>query len=369
MERVDSLSEQAKVLIKICACFGFEFRQESLENVAPQFLSSQDSLHLEDTLAQLAVRSLVVPLAPDLVEGKAKFMILPFNTHMNMFIAMSVHPLVSLYDHKVKQGVDATKYINALKEMRESIETFAKGIPGNMRCSGTYYIAQITLALRDRPFGEMFKKMEKALEYAIELECLPVEIVVLEAGVARWKGDKGKLQEIYDKCESKNFKYISVIVKQMIDGLDSGDLNHVDLEFAPEVIEIVLSDEEKLEKLQKDLKIAKQDMKDAEIQEVMQAARARAKVIKTEIKNLKKMIADKSKPTVDQAMIDDLNAKILNAQTRQEEAFDNDDDDAEEAASAEIIELKKQLEELMTSASIPKQKLEDAKKIDAEINK
>ena len=99
-------------------------------------------------------------LAPDLVEGKAKFMILPFNTHMNMFIAMSVHPLVSLYDHKVKQGVDATKYINALKEMRESIETFAKGIPGNMRCSGTYYIAQITLALRDRPFGEMFKKME-----------------------------------------------------------------------------------------------------------------------------------------------------------------------------------------------------------------
>ena len=64
-----------------------------------------------------------------------------------------------------------------------------------------------------------------------------------------------------------------------------------------------------------------------------------------------------------------MNVKILNAQTRQEEAFDNDDDDAEEAASAEIIELKKQLEELMTSASIPKQKLEDAKKIDAEINK
>ena len=71
MERVDSLSNEAKVLIKICACFGFEFRQESLEKVAPQFLSSQDPAHLEATLEQLASRSLVVPVTGESVRLKS----------------------------------------------------------------------------------------------------------------------------------------------------------------------------------------------------------------------------------------------------------------------------------------------------------
>ena len=62
MERIDSLKEQAKVLIKVCACFGFEFRQEILENVAPGFLSSKDTDHLENLLATLAARNLVVPV-------------------------------------------------------------------------------------------------------------------------------------------------------------------------------------------------------------------------------------------------------------------------------------------------------------------
>ena len=60
MERVDSLDEQAKVLIKVCACFGFEFRLENLEKVAPKFLSSQNAEHLESTLEKLAARNLVV---------------------------------------------------------------------------------------------------------------------------------------------------------------------------------------------------------------------------------------------------------------------------------------------------------------------
>ena len=57
MERIDSLNEQAKVLIKVCACFGFEFRQENLENVAPGFLSSKDTDHLENLLATPVIRN------------------------------------------------------------------------------------------------------------------------------------------------------------------------------------------------------------------------------------------------------------------------------------------------------------------------
>ena len=92
------------------------------------------------------------------------------------------------------------------------------------------------------------------------------------------------------------------------------------------------------------------------------------KGIKSRNKNLEKAIAEKSKPTIDQAKVDELEAKIVDAQARQEQAFD-DDDEAEEAAIAEAKALQAELEALMSAASIPKQKLEDAKKKDAEINK
>ena len=81
-------------------------------------------------------------------------------------------------------------------------------------------------------------------------------------------------------------------------------------------------------------------------------------------------MAEKAKPTIDQAKIDEIKAKIEDAVMRQEQAFDNDDDDAEEAASKEIMDLKNELEKLTAGMnSIPKQKLEDAKKTDGEINK
>ncbi len=73
MERIDSLNEQAKVLIKICACFGFEFRQENLESIAGQFLSSKDPIHLETLFEQLAARSLVVPVTGESVSKMMKF--------------------------------------------------------------------------------------------------------------------------------------------------------------------------------------------------------------------------------------------------------------------------------------------------------
>ncbi len=72
-ERIDSLDEEAKVLIKVCSCFGFEFRQENLENVAPQFLSSNDKSHLQTTLATLAVRGLVVAVTGESVSKMMKF--------------------------------------------------------------------------------------------------------------------------------------------------------------------------------------------------------------------------------------------------------------------------------------------------------
>ena len=124
--------------------------------------------------------------------------------------------------------------------------------------------------------------------------------------------------------------------------------------------------------MQEDLKAAKADVKIAGrtgIAEQLAAARARAKAIKVELKEFEKEIAERSKPMVDQAKIDELTAKIAEAEARQEQAFDDDDDEAEEAAAADVIKYSKQLEELTAGVSIPKQKLEDAKKKDGEINK
>ena len=72
-ERIDSLDEEAKVLIKVCACFGFEFRRAHLVNVAPQFLSSQDLTHLHSTLETLAARGLVVAVTGESVSKMMKF--------------------------------------------------------------------------------------------------------------------------------------------------------------------------------------------------------------------------------------------------------------------------------------------------------
>ena len=106
--------------------------------------------------------------------------------------------------------------------------------------------------------------------------------------------------------------------------------------------------------------------------EEITAARTKAKAYKMQIKELKQEIADKEKPTIDQAKIDEVKAKIDDATARQEKAFDEDDDEAEEAATAEIDRLRDELEALLAVAdgdtSITKQKLEDAKKTDAEIN-
>lgn len=72
-ERIDSLDEEAKVLIKVCSCFGFEFRQENLQNVAPQFLSSKDASQLQVTLETLAARGLVVAVTGESVSKMMKF--------------------------------------------------------------------------------------------------------------------------------------------------------------------------------------------------------------------------------------------------------------------------------------------------------
>ena len=292
---------------------------------------------------------------------------------MEFFISNYVYPAICLYEHKLSNGDDISIYKNALILIRDQIKRYAVINPGNMRCSGAAYVARICFLLKDRRFADVFQNLEKAYAYAKELACMPVDTMILEAEIARWKGDSTKLKDIHDQCESQGYKYISITLKPIIKALESGELQKVDLDFVPEIVEPILTDEEKLEKLQADLKLAKKEMKAVAVSgspEEIDAARTLAKAIKVQIKELKAEIAEKAKPTVDQAQIDDIKAKIAEAVIKQEQAFDNDDDEAEDAATEEIKTLREKLQALKSvDSSIPKQKLEDAKKTDAEINK
>ena len=305
--------------------------------------------------------------------GKEKYAIWPQYSHHNMNSILTVYPTLALRENKLQKGENVSMYDSILKIYRDSLETYAKMISGTHRCSGVVRVAQITLALQDRPFGEMFSKLESALAYTNELDCFPLDVIDLELEIARWKADAKKFREVYDKCKKIGYNFHTETLKSTLEKLESGEMNPIDLSFVPDVIEPVLSDEEKLAKLKEDLKAAKQLVKvvgNDGTDDELDIARTKAKAIKREIKKLQKEMVEKAKPTVDQAKIDEIRSKIVEAQARQERAFDDDDDDAEEAATAEIKALKAQLKEVEAgNSSIPKQKLEDARKKDDEINK
>ncbi len=339
----------------------------------PPFMAMQVKLRMSNFAVEEndweTAEALVIPC---ITNGMEKILVLPIFTHVELELAKTVHPILKLYEYKQQKGDDISLFKNALLIVQGALETFETVNPGTFRCSGVVWQARISLALNNRAYGDILKKLEKALAYATELACLPIDILWLELEIARWKNDAKKFREIYNKCETEGRGYIVATNKNTLNGLESGTMEPVDLTFIPVAVEPEMSDEERLEYLKEKMKVSKKSLKNAiatGTDEEVVAARAEAKAVKLQIKELKEIIAEKSKPTIDQAQIDEIKAKIAEAGARAEQAFDDDDDEAEEAALAEASRLKKELEALMSAASIPKQKLEDAKKKDAEINK
>jgi len=57
VQRVDALGEDCKRLIKVCSCFGLEFREKDLLAVAPRFLTRPSQI--SKVLAELRMCSKV----------------------------------------------------------------------------------------------------------------------------------------------------------------------------------------------------------------------------------------------------------------------------------------------------------------------
>ena len=124
-----------------------------------------------------------------------------------------------------------------------------------------------------------------------------------------------------------------------------------------------------MDQLEEALKNIKTEIKEAAASnddDALVLARIKAKELKKEKKALKKkMESAEDNNEIDQAKLDEIKAKIADAKARQDQAFDDDDDEAEEAAIAEIQALGKELASLTGGTSIPKKKLQDAQKKDS----
>ena len=238
---------------------------------------------------------------------------------------------------------------------------------------GFAYVAEITLVLQDRPFRDMLLGLEAALAHAIELDCVPNDVLYLKGMIGKWKGDVIAVEEAASKFKTIENIMFQEYFERIATGLKSGEIQAVDLTFVPvNETDIPLSDEEKLAEIEKSIMEAITDLKAATAagdEFAREEARTRVKTLKKERKALKKTIEEKEKEgSIDTAKVDALKAKIEEASARQTQAMMDDDDEAEEAAEAEIKELMKELSTL-TGGSIPKKKLEDAKSKDAQLNK
>ena len=291
------------------------------------------------------------------------FSILPFFTHINFFSVTIVNAALILYERNKQLNNDDTKFLKKLLlDIRGKLDMFGKALPGTHRCAGTAFSARITLALQDRSFGNELEKLEKALAYTEELDCLPLDVIILQCDIARWKGEIEALNSAIKKIESIGYHLVAKTQKRILKKLQSGELSAVDLSFVPdnkgkeEIVE--LSDQEKLEQLEQAITEAKAEMNNADAagdEEAALAARKKAKALKKEKKELKKRIeTGGSTSVVDQAKIEEIKSKIADAKERRNQAFDEDDDDAEEAAATEVRLLGKELAKLTGSTPIPK---------------
>ena len=64
LERVDCLDDSTKSLIKICSCFGFDFRHDNMQRVALRFMDAED---IAKGLVELNSRGLIVPVTGETV--------------------------------------------------------------------------------------------------------------------------------------------------------------------------------------------------------------------------------------------------------------------------------------------------------------
>ena len=104
------------------------------------------------------------------------------------------------------------------------------------------------------------------MAYTIELDCLPLDVMLLEFEIARWKGDIVSMEALMERYKVMEYAFHNVFQSKTLEKLKSGELKAVDLSFVPEKPTeeaVQKSDQEKLAELEQAILDAKNEMNDA----------------------------------------------------------------------------------------------------------
>merc|ERR550514_525427 len=109
--------------------------------------------------------------------------------HVESMYRYFADPLIKLkkYAETNGQQEDVALYSQFLTQTRQSIEHLQSIIPGSVCAGGVAIVAMISASLGDRDLNDELKKMETAIQTAIEMKFLPVDVCVLKKTIGYWQ--------------------------------------------------------------------------------------------------------------------------------------------------------------------------------------
>ena len=227
----------------------------------------------------------------------------------------------------------------------KKLETLKSKIPGTFRVSGPAWIAEISIVLKDRPIADIVKNLEAAIDYGVELGCLPIDVLVSKLFLSRLQNNVGAAKEIMHEFGEMGHKLRQMHAKCILEEMESPTWVPIDLDYVPHGE--LSPNEIKLADIEKQILDARAEAKAAAAaadRNRVQAARSTVKQLKQEKKRLEAAIEEdknneQSTRSDMAAEVEELQRKISAAQAKATEAEEKDDEEAEEASYEEMDKL------------------------------
>ena len=301
--------------------------------------------------------------------------------HAGSFYHLLVDPFLYLFDSaRENNQVDyMTAYKPILILMRDHIESYQKKCPGSLRCGGQVVASRISRILGDRNNADELNKMENALQVAMELQVIPIDICMLMGEIGVCRGNAHMVDEAASRLSEIQHVNLATHFENLAVDVRSGRLK----------VDLVNDKKESTAGNCDAVTIKEMDMHIAELRALAQEAdengdeeaedkfRKRLRELKRKKKELQSKIREKAlggekgeANSENEAKIAALRKQIADARARADVAEEEGDEDAEDEARAEARKLKNELKALGGSLKLsrPKKVLNDAKIIDSAVN-
>ena len=238
--------------------------------------------------------------------------------------------------------------------------------------------SRISQTLADRDNGDELNKMESALQVAMELRVIPVDVCMLMGEIGVWKGNAHMVDEAASRLSQIHYMTLEKYFESIATDVRSGRLSKVDLKNHKREAADGNSDSAKIKEM--DMQIAELRALALEAdengdEEAEDEFRKKLRKLKKKKKELQSKIREQASGgeigeanSENEAKISALRKQIADARARADAAEEEGDEDAEDEARAEARKLKEFRPWEVTKLSRPKKVLNDAKIIDSAVN-